>query len=198
MKKNKGYTLVEVIIVIAIIAILAGLALGSIGVIHQAKYNSAGNLLNNQMSNLWIQTKTTSQAVTQASPSGTDLEDKYALCMKIEKASDNSYNMIFGYHNTDTDDFEPKVTGVEKEVEGAKTPTKKLPKIIKLKYDSIDSSYEKFYETEADGTVKSVLIQFNKADGSVKYGAGTYSLLYKNKVVVTMYLDNVTGKHYIK
>ena len=57
MKKNKGYTLIEMIIVIAIMAILTAVAFVTLGVIHQAKCNAAVNSLDNQIGSLWIKTK---------------------------------------------------------------------------------------------------------------------------------------------
>ena len=43
-----------------------------------------------------------------------------------------------------------------------------------------------------------MIIEFNKSNGSVRYGAGTYEIVYNNKVVATVYLDADTGNHYVK
>ena len=50
MTKNKGYTLVEALIVIAIMAVLAGLSMYSIGVIRDAKRSAAVTTFDNQIS----------------------------------------------------------------------------------------------------------------------------------------------------
>ncbi len=57
MKKNKGYTLVEMLIVLAIMAILSGLAAVSVGLIRKAKIQDAITSFDSQLTNLWIQTK---------------------------------------------------------------------------------------------------------------------------------------------
>lgn len=187
MNKNKnGYTLIETIIVLAIMAILAGLAVMSIGVIHKAKYNAATNTLNNQMSNLWIQTKSVSQSVTQTSvdPS-VENKMKYPMCMQIKRNTDETYSLIFGYDNgTSFDTANQEIVAT-------------LPEILKLEYTPKDSAQE--YDSEFEGkTIKKMVVRFNKDDGSVKYGAGEYAIKYDGRTVATIYLDAVTGKHYIK
>lgn len=57
MKKNKGYTLVEMLIVLAIMAILSGLAVVSVGLIQKAKIQDAITTFDSQLTNLWAQTK---------------------------------------------------------------------------------------------------------------------------------------------
>ena len=60
MKKNKGYTLIEMLIVLAIMAILSGLAAVSVGLIRKAKIQDAITTFDSQLSNLWMQTKAVS------------------------------------------------------------------------------------------------------------------------------------------
>ena len=57
MNKNKGYTLIEMIIVIAIMAILAGVAAVAFNLISKAKVQDAVTSFNSQLSYSWLQTK---------------------------------------------------------------------------------------------------------------------------------------------
>lgn len=181
MKKNKGYTLIETIIVIAIIMILAGASFISIGIINRAKYSAATTSLQNQMSSLWVKTKALSQAKVQTSPSATENDKMYPLCMKIRHDAAGTYSIILGY------DTGSKF--VEKEAGVVETT---LPKIITLTYKE-SSSGQKASFADADN----LIIEFNKSDGSVKYGAGTYEVKYGNSKM-SVVLDDATGKHYIK
>lgn len=192
--KNKGYTLIEVIIVIGIMAVLSALAFVSLNIIHKAKYNSAADLLNNQMSTLWVQTKTISQAKEQTSfATSTSAKAMYPLCMQIQKESNGTYSLIMGYDKGAG--FEAKA---DTTVEAERFSTKTLPKIIKLQYISDMPAKHNTTSLDSNNMVNTLLIEFNKADGSVKYGGGTYNIMYKDRIVVSIYLDSVTGKHYIK
>ena len=61
----------------------------------------------------------------------------------------------------------------------------------------MDANLQKAVVSGVDYT-DSFLIQFNKADGSVTYGAGTYEIIYNDKTVYKVVLDASTGKHYIR
>lgn len=181
MKNNKGYTLIEMVIVIAIMAILTGVSVVTIGVIKEAKVNAAINTIENQMSSLWIKTKALSQSKVQSSPLSSGEAGTYPLCMMIEKNTDDSddvkdgsYQLILGY--------EAGSGFVDKEVVATLT-------------DYISIVY-----TDSAGVelTDSIVIQFNKSNGSVVKGAGTYNIIYNDKVFGTIYLDGVTGNHYIK
>lgn len=190
MKKNKGYTLIEMIIVIAIMAILSGVAVVTLNVIQQAKCNAAVNTFDNQISNLWIQTKALSQGKVQSTSDRADAGGYYPMCMIVMKNVDDSddikngsYEMILGYE--DGSGF------IKKESLAV------LTEIVSIRYTpSPGSTYSAV--TGADGTTTQMLIEFNKSDGSVKYGAGTYDIIYNNSVVASIYLDSVTGNHYVK
>ncbi len=196
MKKNKGYTLIEMIIVIAIMAILTAVAFVTLGVIHQAKCNAAVNSLDNQIGSLWIKTKAISQGKTQTSPTSSEPGAAYPLCMQLCKnvdstddIRDGSYEIILGY--------EDGTNFIQKEKVEA------LTDIVSIKYTETSGHAEQRHSTltsspNADGTTDNILIEFNKSDGSVKYGAGTYEVIYNNSTVASIYLDSITGNHYIK
>ncbi|MBQ9983732.1 MAG: prepilin-type N-terminal cleavage/methylation domain-containing protein [Lachnospiraceae bacterium] len=193
MKKNKGYTLIEMLIVIAIMAILTGVAFVTLKVMHQAKYNSSISTFQTQLSNLWIQTKAISQSKVQLNPTDATDGAKYPLCMVVTLNEDSSDDIRDGSfevktaYNKDTD-----VTDKESHAT--------LTHLVDIKYTPTNSK-QVHSKTSIDGSgfiTGDVIIQFNKADGSVKYGAGTYDFYYDNRVVGTVYLDSVTGNHYVK
>ncbi len=195
MKKNKGYTLIELLIVLAIMAAMTGVAFVTLGVMNQAKYSSAITTLENEISTFWVKTKALSQGETQTSPSGTDPKNIYPLGMLIsentdttDNVRDGSYEVILGYYDG--------TTFIQKEVSTV------LTNIIDIKYtapaSSSDQKHSVLTTENANGYTNSVYIQFNKSDGSVKYGAGSYEIFYNDDSVGVVYLDPVTGNHYIK
>jgi len=204
MKKNKGYTLVEMLIVIAIMAIVSGMAFVTIGIVYQAKYNAAIDTLNSQMDSLWIKTKALSQGKVQVDGADqisdkTKVEAVYPLCMRIKENTadddvrDGSYEVSIGYYDVSKDKF------VEKE----KVAT--LTDIININYNAAKDEQKhpkNATPTKANGDTYSstseVYIEFNKSDGSVRYGAGTYEIIFNDRVVGTVYLDAMTGNHYAK
>lgn len=202
MKKNKGYTLVETLIVIAIMAIVSAMAFVTIGIIYQAKYNAAIDELNTQINSVWIKTKALSQGKiqTNANQITDDTKDSavYPLCMMIventdstDDIKDGSYELILGY--------EDGTNFIEKE------DITLLTNIININYvpSSDSQKHALTAETvkedgEQHGSTSKILIEFNKSDGSVKYGAGTYQVIYNDRVVGSVYLDPTTGNHYTK
>lgn len=203
MKKQKGYTLIEVIIAIAIMAVLAGMSFVTLGIINKARCSSAATSIEGQMSSLWLKTKAISQAKTQTVSQFTGDNAFYPLCMKITKnrtdvtladgslAKKDSYSIILGYNKNGT--------FVEKTADTVETL---LPSILSIKYtpraiEGVDDSTQKAAVSGVDYK-NDFLIQFNKADGSVLYGAGDYEIVYDNKTVYKVVLDASTGKHYIR
>lgn len=180
MTKNKGYTLVEALIVIAIMAVLAGLSMYSIGVIRDAKRSAAVTTFDNQISSCVVKTKAVSEV---ADSSGK------VVCMYIKKKTSGTkvnYCIKVGY-NTSAG-VADVVSGKLADDADETTWDAVLPKdVVKIKYN----------DNDLVGDVQKII--FNKSDGSVKEGSGKYTF-YKsdNEVYATIYLDQTTGKHYIR
>lgn len=201
MKANKGYTLVEMIIVMAIIAILSGLSFITLGVINRAKCDTAADSINNQMASLLVKTKAISQAKNER------------LCMIIKKNTSCStgaqtnvgtYSIILGTDSAgDGTGFVEKEAGVTEA-----TLAKVVEKIVYTEADSTQKSTcigtsitNNNFDKAEGGTLSGDIIayiEFNKSNGSVVKGAGRYDLYYQNEIIATVYLDKDTGNHYIK
>lgn len=200
MKKNKGYTLTEMIVVIAIMAILSGVSVASLGTIKKAKYATAVSEFRNQLTSLCVITKATSQAVKQTSPTTTNPNSIYPLCMRLQKNADDTYWLVLGYH-TDGG-FVPKNTNETDAKQNRDILV--IPKIVNVSYDG-DASQVAPNMNDGPGYVSNAtpiaLIEFRKTDGSVLYGAGKYTFRIddsQGRVIGEVELDESTGKHSVK
>ncbi|MGN0438142.1 MAG: prepilin-type N-terminal cleavage/methylation domain-containing protein [Lachnospiraceae bacterium] len=194
MKKNQGYTLIELIIVLAIIAILTGMSFVTIAVIRQAQYNSSASTLSNQMGSLLVKTKAVSEAKDDP------------LCMLLHKYSKTvtlddgkvirkgSYALILGrdtssgfvVKNTNSAFSEDDTSIVVEDV---------LASIISIKYTSTDDDP---FAVSGSNDTDHLIIEFVKSNGSVRYGSGSYEIIYNERTVATVKLDKTTGNHYLK
>ena len=190
---NKGYTLVEMVIVIAIMAVLSGMAFYTYGIVKKAKCNAAIDTFNNQLTSLWIKTKALSQGKVQSNPRTADDSSKYPLCIKVEKNADStddirdgSYVMYLGY--------DTGAAFTEKEQVAI------LPEFIEIDYAAgplvTNHALNKDGTLGTTGTQDTFIIEFNKYDGSVKYGAGAYRFYFDNRMYGSIVLNGVTGNHY--
>jgi len=175
--KNKGYTLVELIIVIAIMAILAGMSFITIGIINQAKCSAAVTTVDNQLSSCLIRTKAVSNVATP-------------MCMVVVQRNDGTFAIMTGkldssgaltYDDPNVDDNCEAI----------------LPRQIhKIEYTPSPAAQE---FSAANGEM---VIQFVKSDGSVKYGAGEYKMFTQRQggehLCATIVVEASSGKHYIK
>ena len=160
----------------------------TIKIIKQAKCNAAASTLDAQMGSLLIKTKAISEA--KDSP----------LCMLIQYnthdinfadgtiAKAGSYSLILGYN--DGSSFTPK----ELDADGNAVAEAILPNILEIEFRTETGASQCSF---VDGS-ETMLIEFKKADGSVRYGAGSYEITYNGTKVATVMLDAATGNHSVK
>ena len=179
MVKNKGYTLVEVIIVVAIMAILSGASVFTVGIIRQSKRQAATNTLNNQISNCLIQTKAVSP--------GTNGSDA-PLCMVIRKRTDGCYAVMLGYlTGSDVTDSAGNSLNPDDDASCEAILSKEISNIVYRPSDAMQQL-----------SASDMVIQFIKSDSSTQYGGGSYELYARSgELYATIYLDKVSGNHYI-
>lgn len=193
-QKNKGYTLVEMIIVIAIMAILSAVSIVTLNTIKTAKCTAAINTLQEQMGNLLVQTKALSSAKTNRMCMVLDTSNAYSgtgLVIGTDAAGDGS---TFTAKST-----KPAIAG-KGDLWGGFAPGDAgaaeavLPDLVTITYTPSPSNQK------ASGISGDIVgyIEFNKSDGSVKYGAGKYEFTCNGKLVGTVYLDATTGNRYVK
>lgn len=183
-KKNKGYTLIEMLIVIAIMLIFSALSIVVLAIIKDAKRSSAINTFDNQISSCLVRTKAVS---------GKDNDTK-PYCMLIQKRSDSKgqYGIIMGYLSGGNIINDKGVTlSVNKDEDCVAI----LPREVEqIQYDASNT------EQSSKNAENKFLIMFNKSDGSVSCGAGTYNLIStrnnETSTFAKIYLDMSTGSHY--
>ena len=186
LKNNKGYSLIELIIVIAIMAILTGLASYTFGLIIKAKCQNASIEFNQQIGNLWMQTKAVG-----------NVDDNVCMMLKYAKDGDGKWQNELGIYKYDSGT--PNDLILLKDENGNEMTTQ-LTNRVKIEYIGSNPHVS----TTSDST-NVVLIQFNKSDGSVLFGEGEYEVYSYNQftgnkgdLVATIFLDKETGNHYVK
>ena len=182
MAKNKGYTLVEMIIVIAIMAILAGLSMFSIGIIRDAKRSAAVNTFDSQISSCLVKTKAVSDV------GGNN------VCMYIykrTKGTKTNFCIKVGYETG---------TGVTDIVNGKVLDASHVDEVNDdANWDAVLPKEVEDITLNGTSISSTQLIKFKKTDGSVTTGYGNYGLVKSDGTTyATIYLDQVTGNHYIK
>lgn len=186
MAKNKGYTLIEMIIVITIMAVLSATTFVVMGVIKNAKRTSAVDKFDTQLSACLVQTKAVSKALN-----GTDR----GLCMVIRKRTDGKYALMTGYIvNSSVVDKDGNALNPNND--------NACDAIMEKEISKIEYSPSATSQKASIATADQMIIQYVKTDGSLKYGAGTYKLYTKRNgsdaLHATVYLDAVSGNHHIQ
>ena len=99
MRENKGYTLIEMIIVIAIVAVLTGAAMVTISIIHSAKAKEASSTLEDALGEAQMNAKgKMCVAVDPADPSaGKKQQPDYRFALCVYK-SGSKYYVKKGYY----------------------------------------------------------------------------------------------------
>lgn len=187
MTKNKGYSLVEMLIVIAIIAILGTLSIFSIGIMRDARRQTAVNNFNNLISGCLVKTK----AVADTGK---------PVAMVIQKRSDGKITVRTGYYDGTNvtkigKSASPVVLSPEVETDCDATFPKDIA-AIRYIAGADDSVYTEISATDI------AVIKFRKSDGKVLSGAGKYQFIKgtgdSSTVYATVVLDETTGNHFMR
>lgn len=178
MKKNKGYTLVEMLIVLAIMAILSGLAVVSVGLIRKAKIQDAITSFDSQLTNLWMLTKSTSSGrmTMNGEFRRTQKDGRYVYEFVINDGTTEVSKTVYSTWNRYVD--------VAYEGNNVDTP-------VELQFDKSTGGV---VSGSGDYTFYIDKNSNNKYDSSSgKDGSGS-----SDEVVAVVHLDGITGNHYIK
>lgn len=191
MKKNKGYSMIEMMIVIAIMAILTGVAVVSMSMIKKAKAQDVVRTFNSQVTNAWLQTKAIGKKQT-------------SMYVEVTTKKDSNGKLIpckFLIKDLDTDG---KTIIVKEETALTSNPESDSSARVRMEYVASTPSNSPGAKANQDsenvaGDNPTFIIRFDKATGEVVKGAGTYTFTDDGgNVVASVYIDAVTGNHYIK
>lgn len=213
MKKNRGYTLIEMIIVIAIMAILAGMSFITIFIIKQAKANAVVSSLNNQIASLQVKTRALSEAKTgplammivknsksveYANSTGATV---YAKAGTYSVFLGNRNGSKFVYKKNSKNEIVPEMVLTElvdiRYTASGNVANMAISDVILPASDN-DKDGNGIDDFAEDGRAACFIIEYNKANGTVRYGAGTYEIIYGGNVIGSVYLDQETGSHSLK
>ena len=190
MKNNKGYSLVEVMIVLAILAVVSGLATLTISMIASARATAAANQLNAEIGGLYTNTMSKSPE----------------LCLRVYKNStDGCYYVERGVTDDGTvSTFYTPAKGTAKydeyfNYEYSNKPIN-LNKRITIYYNGTEIPESDPAGGTSGSALDGILIQFNKSGGNVKHGAGEFKVTKEagTRAYGTVCLNETTGGHYVK
>jgi prepilin-type N-terminal cleavage/methylation domain-containing protein len=215
MKENKGYSLVEMIIVIAIIAIMAGGSMVTVTLINSAKAKEAGVTLDSEVAALVAQSKSQVPNLGTAydvngDGAKDDLDEKASkklnFAIAVYKNTDGKYYIAHGYYNSTDGTFnvydasnnnDGKGTCISSRVSISYEPASKLSGKIQisstnetnLKLDGIE------IKSSEDGKKYAYVIAFDKS-GKCICGVGTYELKKSaNNVTIDEISIKANGSH---
>lgn len=104
IEDNRGYSLVEMIIVIAIIVILSAAAYATITVMHSAKAKEAATTFESEISELITKSKG-QMCVVEGVDGKDELKPDYRYCISVYKNDDGKFYLKKGYWNSVTDTY---------------------------------------------------------------------------------------------
>lgn len=188
--RNKGYSLVELIICIAIIAIFTGLAFVTVTMINSAKAKDAAVSFESQLADMI--TKTKSQVCTV---NGTQ-QITFSRCLKLYQASDGKYYIKSGYYNpngsgeSSSGDVSAQYIFVPGENVNSDKGTSLSSRVV-VGYKDESGTEQKI---QYDGTLKEVYIVYNKAGRCIE-GNGTYRFYKRNGNAIADVTIQKNGSH---
>ena len=201
-KRDKGYTLIEMIIVIAIIAVVAGMALISVTLIHSARAKEAATTVDSQVATLITQSKN-----MQSDRAG------WVYAARIYADDNGAYYFQRGYYKP-TDgktEAEYDFTNTDKENDGKGTALSSYVVVrfygqettVKGGFKEVSGTQSKKPSSEDGDEVKDMnsgqglFIRFDK-DGTCAEGVGDIRFYKRNGNIVAHEYIRRNGSHQSK
>ncbi len=208
VNKNKGYSLVELVIVIAIIAILAAMALVSVTIIHSARAKDAAIQLDSLIAEAITKSKNMDPNATD--PNGNKY-DGYAIAVYKNNAKDKFIIAPVYYSETGGitgSGHYSQIMDIDKpSLNGCKDSILQVPSSVSMTFkgNTISNTDPEAMSTtysSADTAPKSagyewVFIRFDKKGNCVS-GYGEYKFYKKNGNVVSRVILRQNGSHEVK
>lgn len=192
---NKGYSLVEMIIVIAIIVIMTAAAMITVTLLASARAKESGvtfeSILSDTITKSKTQLVTMTTTVTEGGVDKTVIASypTYGRCVEIYAKAGGKYYIKTGYYNpagaTDADKY---IMDVEDTTDGTG-----LSKRVEITYKETGSTDEKKIEPGA-GKLNKVYIAFDRS-GKCVAGDGVFTFYKSNGNQVCNVTINKNGSH---
>ena len=187
ISKNKGFSLVEMIIVLAIVAVMSTMALISINVIRSAKAKDAASVFDSEVATLKTKAKGMGVDVNKDGKLSDD-ELKLYYCIKIYKDGD-TYYLCTGYTNVESVSTSFVSTSKNNDGKG-----RNLSTYVKIKYTGKLVSGTEVTDKEPGDDENAFYIVFNKR-GECVYGVGEYEFFKPNGRTVARKYIRANGSH---
>ena len=185
--KNKGFSLVEMIIVLAIVAVMSTMALISINVIHSAKAKDAASVFDSEVATL--KTKAKGMGVDLNKDGKLDESELNLLyCIKIYKEGD-TYYLCTGYTNKSSIASSFVSTATNNSGKG-----RNLSSYVKIKYTGKLADGTTVTDQEPGDDGNAIYIVFNKR-GECVSGVGEYEFFKPNGRTVARKYIRANGSH---
>lgn len=177
---NKGYSLVEMIIVIAIIAVMTGIATVTVTLINSARAKEASVKFTSELSD--VSSKAKNQMVVIKDEDDNMIKyPSYSYCLKLYKEGSKVYIKKGYYNPAGTSDATKYIFVNEENSNGGRGVS--LSSRIDVKYTD-STGVEKTISTSAGtNTITEVYIVFDR-NGRCILGDGDYSFYKKNSSLV--------------
>ena len=187
ISKNKGFSLVEMIIVLAIVAVMSTMALVSINIIHSAKAKDAAVVFDSEVATL--KTKAKGMGVDANKDGKVDDDEKSLLyCIKIYKSGDEYY-LCPGY--TDPKNISGEFVSTST-INGTKG--KSLSSYVKIRFTGKLVGGTTVTDHDPGNGADAIYIVFNKR-GECIYGVGEYEFKKTNGKTVARKYIRANGSH---
>lgn len=195
-KYDRGFTLVELIIVIAIIAVMSVVGLSTVSMINSAKAKEAGVTFDAEVADMV--TKAKSQVYVDNSGSSEVWKPEYRHCLMVYKHADGKYYLRHGYYDSDMnntsyateeDRYLFNIVDNNNDQKGVS-----LSNRIDITYIDTANNQYKINNSGASDSVNHVYIVFNP-DGTIRNGAGKYTVYKSNGNEVTQLTVRKNGSH---